>query len=115
MPSDHLPGDWFATVTIDPETGEYTFTINQAHDDMQALRPDAPWQGEVTVRVTDDKGAYDEEQVTVTIKGSNDLPDPSAIRRFILRKKVITRATSLRRLVRWARTGISARWPTRRP
>lgn len=74
MPSDHLPGDWFATVTIDPETGEYTFTINQAHDDVQALRPDAPWQGEVTVRVTDDKGAYDEEQVTVTIKGSNDLP-----------------------------------------
>lgn len=74
MPSDHLPGDWFATMTIDPETGEYTFTINQAHDDVQALRPDAPWQGEVTVRVTDDKGAYDEEQVTVTIKGSNDLP-----------------------------------------
>ena len=74
MPSDHLPGDWFATMTIDPETGEYTFTINQAHDDVQALDPDAPWQGTVTVRVTDDKGAYDEEQVTVTINGSNDLP-----------------------------------------
>ena len=74
MPPDSLPGDWFATMTIDPETGEYTFTINQAHDDVQALDPDAPWQGTVTVRVTDDKGAYDEEQVTVTINGSNDLP-----------------------------------------
>lgn len=74
MPSDSLPGDWFATMTINPETGEYTFTINQAHDDVQALRPGAPWTGEVTVRVTDDKGAYAEDQVTVKINGSNDLP-----------------------------------------
>ncbi|MFL1465457.1 VCBS domain-containing protein [Marinobacter sp. HN1S83] len=68
----------YGELTVDTSTGEWTYTLDNDDARVQALAEGETLTDEITVRVTDNDGGYDEQVVTVTITGSNDTPDISA-------------------------------------
>ena len=67
----------YGTLTIDPDTGEYTFVLNESNDPDNPVNKLGEGQivtEEFTVRVTDIHGAYAEIPVKITITGTNDKP-----------------------------------------
>ena len=64
----------FGTLTIDPQTGEYTYTLDNAHKDVQALGEGRPATDTFYITVFDKHGGKDTQEVTVTITGTNDDP-----------------------------------------
>ena len=63
----------YGTLTID-EYGTYRYNLNMDSEKLKALSEGDTVTETFTVRVTDDRGAWDEKEITVTIKGTNDLP-----------------------------------------
>ena len=63
----------YGTLTID-EYGNYRYDLNMDSEKLKALSEGDTVTETFTVRVTDDRGAWDEKEITVTIKGTNDLP-----------------------------------------
>ena len=63
----------YGTLTID-EYGNYCYDLNMDSEKLKALSEGDTVTETFTVRVTDDRGAWDEKEITVTIKGTNDLP-----------------------------------------
>ncbi|TSE13945.1 type I secretion C-terminal target domain-containing protein, partial [Mesorhizobium intechi] len=66
-------GTAYGTFSVD-SSGQWTYTLNNASAAVQALAQGQTVTETYTVRVTDDKGAWDDQQVTVVIKGTNDTP-----------------------------------------
>ncbi|QUJ75642.1 VCBS domain-containing protein [Sulfitobacter albidus] len=63
----------YGTLSLN-DTGGWTYTLNDADPDTQALAADATVTDVFTVRVTDAFGGFSELPVTVTVTGSNDAP-----------------------------------------
>ncbi|MDX8455519.1 VCBS domain-containing protein, partial [Mesorhizobium sp. VK9D] len=55
-------------------SGQWSYTLNNGSAAVQALAAGQTVTETYTVRVTDDKGAWDDQQVTVVIHGTNDVP-----------------------------------------
>ena len=76
----HSATGTYGSLTIDPNTGEYTYTLDTAKGgaaDKLGLKPDGkPEQGydTFTIYVRDEHGAWSEQTVTITVNGSNDAP-----------------------------------------
>ncbi|MFL1404675.1 VCBS domain-containing protein [Marinobacter sp. M1N3S26] len=68
----------YGELTVDSSTGEWTYILDNDDARVQALAEGETLTDEITVRVTDNDGGYDEQVVSVTITGSNDTPDISA-------------------------------------
>lgn len=72
--------DEYGTLTINPDTGEYTYTLDKDSEAVQKLsgHGDDVTQ-RVTVTVTDEYGAYAERPLDILIRGANDVPVMSAV------------------------------------
>ena len=66
------------TFRIDPATGEYSYTIDNANDKVQGLHEGEKLGQQLTITVEDRHGATDTTDVTVVIVGTDDLPRFSA-------------------------------------
>ncbi|PBB51779.1 adhesin, partial [Mesorhizobium loti] len=66
-------GTAYGTFSVN-SSGQWTYTLNNASAAVQALAQGQSVTETYTVRVTDDKGAWDDQQVTVVINGTNDTP-----------------------------------------
>ncbi|MGX9521253.1 VCBS domain-containing protein [Vibrio mediterranei] len=81
---DHIwslntPKGQFGTISIDPDTGEWTYVLNNNSPTVQALRPGDPALTDTfTVTVKDDSGQIDStatQTITISINGTNDAPE----------------------------------------
>ena len=74
----HTPGmsssmdGTYGTLSIDPKTGEYTYTLNNGSEAVQELRTGETRTETFHVVVKDSQGAFDIKEVTVTIHGQDD-------------------------------------------
>ncbi|QKC69931.1 VCBS domain-containing protein [Mesorhizobium loti] len=66
-------GTAYGTFSVN-SSGQWTYTLNNGSAAVQALAQGQSVTETYTVRVTDDKGAWDDQQVTVVINGTNDTP-----------------------------------------
>ncbi|NTV02983.1 MAG: DUF4347 domain-containing protein, partial [Chlorobiaceae bacterium] len=64
----------YGTMSIDASTGVWTYTLDNSLVATQALKEGEEVTQVYTARVTDDKGAYADQTLTVTINGTNDVP-----------------------------------------
>ena len=64
----------YGTFTVDAMTGEWTYALENGLAATQGLTEGETVQEVFTVTVTDDFGAVDTQQVTITITGTNDAP-----------------------------------------
>ena len=77
----HSATGTYGSLTIDPSTGEYIYTLDTAKGgaaDKLGLKPDGkPEQGydTFTIYVRDEHGAWSEQTITITVNGSNDAPE----------------------------------------
>ena len=77
----HSATGTYGSLTIDPSTGEYTYTLDTAKGgaaDKLGLNADGtPQTGTdtFTIYVRDEHGAWSEQTVTITVNGSNDAPE----------------------------------------
>ncbi|MBR0777908.1 VCBS domain-containing protein [Bradyrhizobium diazoefficiens] len=62
----------YGALALDPATGKWTYTLD--NEAAQPLKDGETVQEIFTVRVTDALGATADEQVTITISGTNDAP-----------------------------------------
>ncbi|MBS0426685.1 MAG: VCBS domain-containing protein, partial [Proteobacteria bacterium] len=62
----------YGTISIDPGTGQWVYTLDNTRTATQALNDGDQRTETFTARVTDEHGAYSEQQITVTVHGSND-------------------------------------------
>ncbi|WP_309245421.1 VCBS domain-containing protein [Vibrio mediterranei] len=81
---DHIwslntPKGQFGTISINPDTGEWTYVLNNNSPTVQALRPgDTALTDTFTVTVKDDSGQIDStatQTITISINGTNDAPE----------------------------------------
>ena len=76
----HSATGTYGSLTIDPSSGEYTYTLDTAKGgaaDKLGLNADGtPQTGTdtFTIYVRDEHGAWSEQTVTITVNGSNDAP-----------------------------------------
>ena len=76
----HSTTGTYGSLTIDPSSGEYTYTLDTAKGgaaDKLGLNADGtPQTGTdtFTIYVRDEHGAWSEQTVTITVNGSNDAP-----------------------------------------
>lgn len=72
-------GNFYGTLTINPSTGSYSFTLNNGAACVQALDNDTDAGNSLDVTfpvvVKDDFGAFAKQNVSLTIKGVNDAPE----------------------------------------
>lgn len=69
--------DEYGTLTIDPDTGGYVYTLNRDSDAVKALKGDGTddVRRSVTVVVTDEYGAHAERELVIVIRGANEAPE----------------------------------------
>ena len=63
----------YGSISVD-QTGEWTYTLNNGAANVQALAEGESYDEVFTIRVTDDKGAWDDQEVVITVTGTNDTP-----------------------------------------
>ena len=68
------PSATYGSIAINPTTGVCTYTLDNSLAATQALKEGQSVIQTYTARVTDDKGAYVDQTLTVTINGTNDVP-----------------------------------------
>jgi VCBS repeat-containing protein len=68
------PGSTYGVMSIDPATGKWSYTLDNTLAATQALGEGDVDTQTYTARVTDDKDAYVNQTITITINGSNDSP-----------------------------------------
>ena len=66
------PSTTYGSLGVNAASGVWTYTLNNSLAATQALKEGASVTQTYTVRVTDDFGAYVNQTVTITIKGTND-------------------------------------------
>ncbi|MGS0720112.1 VCBS domain-containing protein, partial [Shewanella frigidimarina] len=74
------PSD-YGTFSIDPDTGTWQYLLNESDTDDSLVNQLAYGESRTeiyTVVVTDTNGLTDTQQVTITITGTNDIPELSA-------------------------------------
>ncbi len=77
----HSATGTYGSLTINPSSGEYTYTLDTAKNgaaDKLGLNADGtPQTGTdtFTIYVRDEHGAWSEQTVTITVNGSNDAPE----------------------------------------
>lgn len=64
----------YGTISINANTGKWTYTLSNADTDTQSLAEGESKTLNYTARVTDDKGAYVDQTITITVQGTNDAP-----------------------------------------
>ena len=64
----------YGTLTLNPETGKWEYTLSNDSDAVQQLKEGDTRTETFTVTVTDEHGATSEQEITVTITGTNDAP-----------------------------------------
>lgn len=72
----------YGTITIDPDTGEYVYTLDNSAEAVNQLPAGESHQEQFTVHVTDQGGHESTQGVIVNIQGANDAPvidDPGAL------------------------------------
>jgi len=72
------PDDTYGTFGIDANTGEWTYMLDNDLDATNALAEGEIVTQTFNVVVTDEYGATDTQDVTITIQGTNDAPVASA-------------------------------------
>ncbi|HNB42630.1 MAG TPA: VCBS domain-containing protein, partial [Burkholderiaceae bacterium] len=68
------PDTTYGSLAIDAATGVWTYTLDNTKAATQALAEGDEVPLSFVARVTDDKGAYVDQTINLTIHGSNDLP-----------------------------------------
>ncbi|MEI6639197.1 MAG: VCBS domain-containing protein, partial [Chlorobium sp.] len=68
------PSITYGSIALDAVTGVWTYTLDNSLASTQALKEGESVTQSYTARVTDDKGAYADQTIIVTINGSNDVP-----------------------------------------
>ncbi|MCX7248251.1 MAG: VCBS domain-containing protein, partial [Burkholderiales bacterium] len=63
----------YGSLGVDAASGQWTYTLNNAAN-VQALADGQSKSETFTVRVTDDQGAFVNQQVSVVVNGTNDAP-----------------------------------------
>ncbi len=78
VPPTILPGDAiqgkYGTLTLDPATGKYTYTLNNSLTSVQELKTGDTVEEIFTVTVTDEHGASDSKQLVINIHGQDNAP-----------------------------------------
>ena len=69
----------YGTMTIDAGTGVWTYRLDNADGDTQALTQGQVVSETFTATVTDEFGAVDTQTVTITVTGSNDAPTTTPV------------------------------------
>ncbi len=64
----------YGTMTLDASTGDWSYTLDNSLVATQALKEGQSEAITYTARVTDDKGAYVDQTITINITGTNDVP-----------------------------------------
>src|SRR5690606_841755 len=64
----------YGVLTLNESTGKWTYTLDNSRSATQALGNDDRPKETFRVRVTDKHGAYAEQELVVTVQGSNDAP-----------------------------------------
>src|SRR5690606_22666865 len=64
----------YGTLSLDPSTGEWTYTLDNSSPDVQALAKGQVATDTFTVTITDQHGASTQTSVNVTVNGANDAP-----------------------------------------
>ena len=68
------PVSTYGVMSIDSETGKWTYMLDNTLAATQALKEGDVETQTYTARVTDDKEAYVNQTITITINGTNDSP-----------------------------------------
>ncbi len=64
----------YGDLVIDAATGKWTYTLDNSRAATQALKAGDSVTDTFTARVTDEHGAYSEQDITITVTGTNDAP-----------------------------------------
>ncbi|NBS12705.1 MAG: hypothetical protein EBS77_08605, partial [Gammaproteobacteria bacterium] len=64
----------YGSISINPQNGEWTYTLDNTSSASQALREGDSTQQSFIARVTDDQGAWVDQLIIITIQGTNDSP-----------------------------------------
>ncbi|MAW91609.1 MAG: hypothetical protein CL574_11065 [Altererythrobacter sp.] len=62
----------YGTISIDPATGAWTYTLDNSRAATQALNVGDTGSETFVARVTDQFGAFSEQTITISVSGSND-------------------------------------------
>lgn len=65
----------YGTLHIDPATGKYIYTLNNADPEVQGLDAKSSIKETFTITVTDKHGETTTVDVTVNVKGTDDTPE----------------------------------------
>jgi len=68
-----LVDDTYGTFSIDTESGEWSYALDNSKTAVQALFAEDTRTVTYTARVTDQYGAYSEQAIEITINGANDI------------------------------------------
>jgi VCBS repeat-containing protein len=60
------------TVTIDTDSGYWTYTLDNASDSVQSMADGESFIEDILIRTTDEQGSTVTQPLTVTIRGTND-------------------------------------------
>ncbi|WP_315856103.1 VCBS domain-containing protein, partial [Synechococcus lacustris] len=78
------PSTTYGAIAIDAATGIWTYTLDNSLSATQTLKEGQSVTQTYSARVTDDKGAYVDQTITVTVNGTNDQPTVSAVTPVVL-------------------------------
>ncbi|MFA7278564.1 MAG: VCBS domain-containing protein [Sterolibacterium sp.] len=73
----------YGQMAVNASTGNWTYTLNNASAAVQSLVAGESHNETFTVRVTDDKGAYADQTVIVSVTGTNDVATVSSDNRAL--------------------------------
>jgi VCBS repeat-containing protein len=68
------PSTTYGTMALNASTGKWTYTLNNNLAATQALKEGQIVTQTYVARVTDNNGAYVDQTISVTVKGTNDVP-----------------------------------------
>ena len=71
---DHSASTTYGTISIDPDSGQWTYSLDNSFDATQALKDGESITETFTARVTDENGAFVDQTIEVKIQGTNDVP-----------------------------------------
>lgn len=95
----------YGTLSLDPTTGKYTFTLAKSSDKVNALGEGTTHPDTFTVRVYDGKGGYADSTITINIVGTNDAPKVDTVKWTDSSNGIITESGSVPASIKGQVTG----------
>ncbi|WP_291445303.1 VCBS domain-containing protein [Desulfovibrio sp.] len=95
----------YGTLSLDPTTGKYTFTLAKSSDKVNALGEGTTHPDTFTVRVYDGKGGYADSTITINIVGTNDAPKVDTVKWTGSSNGIITESGSVPASIKGQVTG----------